>query len=223
MRFLCLFAIATVMAAQSAIADPTGSPQAIAPAQVQLPYPAAAKAAGVDGQVILKCRRTEHSALTDCGLVVEGPTGLGFGAAALELAAKSADGCGPPLPPTARGPGDVRFSFHASSGAITPDVTRPGWLISHPHWVHLPSGDELTRYYPERAFRADVSGEATLQCIAAVDRHVSDCEVIQEGPEGGGFGVAALQLSPSFVIDPSTCDGQYVGSTVILPMRFNAP
>jgi len=223
MRFLNSFAAVAVLAAQPAAADPTAHALAAGPVQALKSYPAAAEASGTDGQATLKCERTERSALADCGLVVETPAGQGFGVAALDLAARSADGCGPPVPLAQRAPRYIRLSFQAASRAITPDVTRPGWLIGSPNWARLPSANDFGRYYPEREMRVGVSGEVTLQCVAAANAHMSNCEVIHEAPESSGFGAAALQVSTFFVIDRSTCGGRYAGATLVLPIRFAVP
>src|SRR5580658_4374393 len=88
---------AVVVAASTAVADPPQPPPAGSPPVLGF-YPQAALAAGVGGEATLLCARTEHGALVDCKLREEQPTGQGFGAAALALAAQSVDGCGRSLP-----------------------------------------------------------------------------------------------------------------------------
>ncbi len=36
-----------------------------------------------------------------------------------------------------------------------------------PHWLERPGGDDIVRVYPERAQRAEISGEAELDCRVA--------------------------------------------------------
>jgi len=197
----------------SATAAPQTSPRAIRF------YPPPALAAHTDGAVTLGCERTEHGALSECHLIDEMPSGQGFGAAALALAARSAAGCGPWLPPTSRVERPIRFTFSAAPASIEPDVLRLGWTLANPTWRHIPTGGEFSEFYPERTDGAD-TGEATVQCIAAPGGRLRACEVAREAPAGQGFGRAALKLSRFFQLDPSSCHGHSAGVVVIIPIRF---
>src|ERR1022692_4290605 len=70
-------------------AKPTPAPMATQSPDAMLAfYPAAARAAGLEGAAVIHCVRNEHLALKGCALVSETPAGHGFGAAALAMAAR---------------------------------------------------------------------------------------------------------------------------------------
>ncbi|MGV9006566.1 MAG: TonB family protein [Brevundimonas sp.] len=103
-------------------------------------------------------------------------------------------------------------------------VETPPSVISHPHWIRQPTGDQLMRAYPQRALTAGVAGSASLTCVVQTSGSVSDCVVTAETPGGYGFGRAAQSLSRQFRISPRTVDGQAVGGArVNINLRFNLP
>jgi len=50
-------------------------------------------------------------------------------------------------------------------------------------------------YYPAAARAAGVSGNATLDCLQTERDRLTDCRLVSEGPEGLGFGDAALKMA----------------------------
>jgi hypothetical protein len=50
-------------------------------------------------------------------------------------------------------------------------------------------------YFPERAQRMNVEGDALIACHIGADSHLNDCVVREEKPLGFGFGSAALKMA----------------------------
>jgi len=96
--------------------------------------------------------------------------------------------------------------------------------ITNPDWKRIPSADEMSDHYPERARNVWLEGGATIVCRISVKGRLNNCEVVAEDPEGFGFGAAALGLSGLFEMTPQMKDGQPVESgSVRIPIRFRLP
>ncbi|HEX7757954.1 MAG TPA: energy transducer TonB, partial [Caulobacteraceae bacterium] len=97
-------------------------------------------------------------------------------------------------------------------------------VITRPDWLRMPSGDDVNRYYPDRAQRMEISGRATLNCTVSAKGTVEGCSVVSEDPADQGFGEAALKLSKLFKMKPMSKDGAPTeGGTVRIPIRFEIP
>jgi len=95
--------------------------------------------------------------------------------------------------------------------------------IHNPVWILTPNGDAFARFYPDRAQRMSVSGQAVLHCVVAAEGTLS-CYVASEDPPDQSFGAAALKLSKLFKMGPVTRDGAPTASGEInIPIRFRVP
>lgn len=87
-------------------------------------------------------------------------------------------------------------------------------------WLKRPTSDDIQGVWPRDALRKGEGGKATIGCTVTIQGALRDCNVLAEEPAGGGFGGAALALTPQFVMRPALRDGQPVESTVRIPINF---
>ena len=107
--------------------------------------------------------------------------------------------------------------------APPPEPPRPT-VIQSPDWLRKPSGEDVVRYYPERALRMNVEGRATLSCTVTTNGSLEGCTLVSETPDNQEFGGAALRMTRLFKLRPMTRDGVPVsGGTVKIPIRFQLP
>ena len=96
--------------------------------------------------------------------------------------------------------------------------------ITNPDWVRLPTGDEMSRYYPALPKGLSLSGSVRMTCAVNVSGSLYDCHIVSEAPAGLGFGQAALRMTPVFKMKPQTIDGAPVnGAKVLVPVHFIMP
>ena len=92
-------------------------------------------------------------------------------------------------------------------------------VITRPDWLSRPSGEDLARFYPDRAREEGVSGRATISCTVTARGGLTGCSVVSETPSGSGFGAATLRAAGRFRMKPKTENGQPVeGGTVKVPL-----
>jgi len=239
MRTVALVAAGMTLAAPLASrADPPAAhaappAHAAAPAPAAQPdpvlafYPAAARAAGVEGQATIRCSRDEHLALVGCSLVSETPTGQGFGAAALAMAAQSPDNPKvdlPELKTEASADTLLRFSLHPPG--ITPDITLMAHTMSPPKILTKPTPAQIQAAYPVRALSDQVEGGAVMVCAVTDKGELQACRLDREEPSGYGFGQAALDLAVDFKLTPAQIDGEVVSGAAVhinVPFRSEDP
>lgn len=90
-------------------------------------------------------------------------------------------------------------------------------------WLKRPTADDLLGVWPARAFQQNKSGKATIGCVVTVQGTLRDCRVLEEAPQGDGFGEAAVALSTQFLMRPALQAGVPVESTVRIPIEFKMP
>ena len=92
-------------------------------------------------------------------------------------------------------------------------------VITNPDWVRYPKSADLFRLYPEAAAAKRVAGRTKALCHILADGALDTCVVIEECPEGYGFGRATLTASQDFQMRPKTVDGVPVeDGMVLVPM-----
>ncbi|WP_411286808.1 energy transducer TonB [Phenylobacterium sp.] len=127
------------------------------------------------------------------------------------------------IPPLPVPPVERRIEEPRPPAAPPPEPPRPS-VITQPDWLRKPSGEDIARYYPERAQRMNVEGRATISCTVNARGSLDGCSVSSEEPSDQDFGPAALKLARLFKMRPQTKDGQPVdGGTVRIPIRFALP
>jgi cytochrome c biogenesis protein CcmG/thiol:disulfide interchange protein DsbE len=90
-----------------------------------------------------------------------------------------------------------------------------------PVWVELPNATDLYEAYPAQAKADNLSGKATVGCMVNWDGGLVSCSVVGEEPPAGGFGQAALALTPKFRMQTAYSDGSSaVGQRLYIPIRF---
>jgi TonB family protein len=216
-----------IVAAPDRPFGPTAAADAIALAGF---YPPEAKARGLAGQATISCHRAPHGSLVGCNIVSETPTGAGFGAAALAIAASKADRPTTNILPQLQSvPFDITFRFSPSPLSVGPDVLSPYWgqptmIIETPRFTEIPSAVEMARHYPKSALRQRLGGNAVLHCEITLQGLLSDCRVLSENPPSLGFGDAALALAPNFRVAPRIVDGKSLSQgQITIPIRFIMP
>jgi TonB family protein len=91
-------------------------------------------------------------------------------------------------------------------------------------WLATPDAAALDRAYPPRARDLGLGGRAGLACVTQADGGLNRCRVVDEAPEGFGFGDAVLSLAPRFKAAIPLAEGQEVrvGAAFLIGERHAA-
>lgn len=90
-----------------------------------------------------------------------------------------------------------------------------------PSWLHKPSPDLLSLVWPRRAVIEGLQGALVrLKCQVNKQGLVQECRTLSENPVGWGFGEAAIEMSPTFLMKPASTNGEPVVSDVEVPVIF---
>jgi TonB family protein len=84
-----------------------------------------------------------------------------------------------------------------------------------PRWLSKPSRQQFADAYPPTALREGLEGRAVIYCAVLATGRLSECVVVEETPQGKGFGAAALTLAPYFQLSAKT---PIEGASVRIPL-----
>ncbi len=116
----------------------------------------------------------------------------------------------------------------ANGGAATaesPAVSPKPKIVEAAPWLRRPDGMDVAEVFPGMAMRArQYAGDVMIECKVARDGGLTSCVVLEETPQGFGFGNAGLKLAKRFKMKAKTADGYpTVGGTVRIPIMLRAP
>lgn len=69
-------------------------------------------------------------------------------------------------------------------------------------WTHWPKDSEIFAAYPAGAYDEHIGGAAIIECVTTAAGTLTDCVIIEETPEGKGFGPATMSLVQQFEFGP---------------------
>ncbi len=184
-------------------------------------YPAATAGEPADGAARVYCTVTDAGELTACEVKEESIVGQGLGQAVLALAPKFKMA---PLSMDGQAVGGKLVELYLRIRPPPPSPPPGVRLVVHPTWVARAAGVDAAKYYPVRALRMGVEGDATLQCGIDAQGLLANCVITCEFPKGSEFGGASLALSALFQMELVDKDGQsVVGGMVRLPINWRLP
>lgn len=235
-----LFAALMVVAALSAVEAHAQTPEIEHPVWIERPdpeafrqsYPSQAAEQAVEGRATIECL-VQLDTSTSCRVIAESPASWGFGDAALTISrtfrVEPARVDGQPVP-DGRIRTTIRFIAPAQQETyegLTPEQRE--WAeafapLDLPNWEDAPPAASVVAATPPAARDANLQGRGVLSCRVNRDRHLR-CRPHREMPANSGFGAAAMQLAPQFVVAESSqefADAHRI-RPFFLPIVFNGP
>jgi TonB family protein len=111
----------------------------------------------------------------------------------------------------------VAVAIFSAAPALAADGDTP------PSWLRRPTSEMLRGVWPTEAWKRGEGGQAVISCKVSIQGTLFDCRVASEKPQGSGFGLAALSMSPQLLMKPARRDGKPVVSDVNIPLNFVMP
>lgn len=90
-------------------------------------------------------------------------------------------------------------------------------------WRKRPTSDDLIGVWPRDAWAKNLSGKVILDCQVSEQGALFGCAIAEETPSDAGFGLAALALTPQFLMKPAIEKGKPVAGRVRIPINFKMP
>lgn len=108
--------------------------------------------------------------------------------------------------------------------AAVPAPAGAGPVIARPDWIKGPADIDMAMYYPQKAYRLALSGDAVVRCAVTTEGRLTDCSVVSETPPDLEFGPTALRIASRLIMKPTGLDGQpTAGGQVTVAFRFDPP
>jgi len=93
---------------------------------------------------------------------------------------------------------------------------------TRPDWARKPSPEDLMAVWPHEMLKQGKGGKAAIRCKVNRLGSLFDCRVLSETPAGSGFGMAAIALTPQFLLTPARKGGVPVDyDGVNIPINFD--
>ena len=178
------------------------------PDEVAAVFPARALADRVYGRATVSCVVTADAGLASCEVKSETPEGYGFGAAAIAIAQKVR------LKPDEL---PARLDLPMRFDPPPPPERAPVFQTASGQYRYLGGPGP---YWPERAARMGIEGEAVIDCRTSDKGALSSCIVVSETPSEAGFSDAALRMAQKRWMTVAPLDVASAWVRVRVPFRL---
>ncbi|HEY3815402.1 MAG TPA: energy transducer TonB [Caulobacteraceae bacterium] len=181
-------------------------------------YPPTALEAGAGGHTAMECLVESDGSLSNCRIISETPTDMGFGAATLRLASRfrmrpqtvdgqSVRGARVVIP--------IAWKVEDEPPPPPPVIVAPGLggasMTAAPQWAQLPSDVDLSLVRP--ASEQGAAGAAVMICSVGGDGSLSGCVI--DTASSDAFAAAALRLANKYrvrIVTPE--EGGFINARV---------
>ncbi len=174
-------------------------------ADVAVAWPAQARAKGLGGSAVARCRVDIGGQLSDCQIMLE-RSHAGFGAALISLAPKFR----------------LKYAAEGKRPEHSEAIISASWpmLDTAPDWRTPPKpGDFYTSTTPA-AWRTGKPGFAVMNCLEGRLGTLYDCMAVYQDPPGKGFGAMLLRFQSFLRLKPAMVGGKPVETGVNIAITF---
>jgi hypothetical protein len=171
-----------------------------------------------EGYAVVHCEVLRSTGvLTRCFTAKQDPATLGFGMAALRLAAKFRVS-----------PRDLAYAPHDGPVEVDipirfapPSESAERWIIA-PNWLIGIDPDQVPKVFPPEATAQGLTtGRGVARCVVGPDGGLTKCATRPGDPEGLGFSEAAVKLASNLRMNLWSADATPVqGGVIEVPIRL---